>query len=84
MSEIQPHGQLMVSVDGQGVGSYPSSREEIQVIDVSREENEEELHDVVSHNIDFLAIEDQIAKENAGYSKIKETTGEETVYQVLQ
>ncbi|KAJ8530985.1 hypothetical protein K7X08_025716 [Anisodus acutangulus] len=41
-SEIQSYGQLMVSVDGKVVGSYPPSREDlIQVVDVSREEREE-------------------------------------------
>ncbi|KAJ8527525.1 hypothetical protein K7X08_014976 [Anisodus acutangulus] len=41
-SEIQSHGQLMVFVDGNGVGLYPPIREEItQGANISREEKDE-------------------------------------------
>ncbi|KAJ8556240.1 hypothetical protein K7X08_022998 [Anisodus acutangulus] len=43
-SEIKSHGPVMVSIDDEGVSSFPPSREEsIQVAEVSREDLEEVL-----------------------------------------
>ncbi|KAJ8555530.1 hypothetical protein K7X08_013026 [Anisodus acutangulus] len=43
-SDLQSHGQLIVSVNDKGVSSYPPSMEQItQVDDVLREDNEEVL-----------------------------------------
>ncbi|KAJ8548993.1 hypothetical protein K7X08_032356 [Anisodus acutangulus] len=73
-SEIQSHCQLMVSVNDKGVGSYPHIRKEFT----------QELHEVVSRNIDFYVIDDLITKDVAGDSKNKENAGDENVHKVLQ
>ncbi|KAJ8562503.1 hypothetical protein K7X08_011794 [Anisodus acutangulus] len=59
----------------QGVNDLTSQRKHIPL---------HELHDVVSHNIDFSAIEDQNTKDSVGASSDKENVGDENVHLVLQ
>ncbi|KAJ8556428.1 hypothetical protein K7X08_029819 [Anisodus acutangulus] len=77
-SEIYPHGKLLASVDVDGIGSYPTTREEKKQIPL------QEQHNVVSHNIDFSAHMDKRNKDDDRNSKIKETAEEENVHQVFQ
>ncbi|KAJ8528834.1 hypothetical protein K7X08_030478 [Anisodus acutangulus] len=104
VAEIHTHDQLMVSIDMNGVGSFPLSRDEVvhksnifieekdelhdagksvvqvntekQIITQIKNNPLQELHDVVSHNIDFAANVNTNTKDVACNSKIKDTADE--------